>query len=319
MNSKSFGKYELNKLNTVTAATLPGSRFAAIALAVLMASVLISCCVSCLLPQPSVRPANASATQPKSDSKSSAGVNLQPVTVRTSQSNENNSKSGGESLIYTTFSCAIVIFTPLVAIAIFALRYKFNADYVSLNTINLIYDEDLKYSRFTEMADILDELTKEGALLEIAKIDGALRHCGRSNFYQRIPKFLTCNADVYCLVNGADRYFFLPDCALQFIGNKFYRISASKMIIAANCISGNFYIERQRSVMVHGRIRKDGGHDQRYNTRFGNVPYDSLESLGKYGVIKIILSEERIILLTDEKTLASDFESAFVNWKREAV
>lgn len=307
MNTQSFGTEELEHLNEVTSVTLPGNRFALIALTALATVTLLSCCISTLLADRHAQPVQ----KPSNITSSSSKSNILP--------NQPPQSGDGGSPILSALVCMIPVMAIIGFVLICVFRIKFNNDYILENTINLKYNRNVAvFYRYLKLSKLFEKLDNEGDLLKIATIDGEYRHCGKAHFRSCLPKFLTCNAEVYCISDGLDCYYFLPDCVLIYQDRTFYRTVGEKFFLSTNRVSGRFYIERSRSVMVHGRIRKDGGNDQRFNTRYGSEKYDSSESLGPYGSIVIKVFDERITLLSVDRTLTSDLEIAYRDWKDKA-
>lgn len=149
----------------------------------------------------------------------------------------------------------------------------------------------------------------------------ALRGDGKREYEQgsdvrlreELPKYLSSNIDVYCLMVGHDKYYFLPDCVLMFV-NDFYMLSWEKVLLRTNNIDGELRVKKYHSVIVHGRIRKDGGIDQRYNTQYRTEAYWEWMSLSNYGVMSFTFGKDKSIILTTERNLVGRIESVVNDW-----
>lgn len=301
MNTTACDSAAVRQLNKIAGATLPGNRFALIATAALALFVMVSCCASSIL----VPNGNKSSRIPSTTKVPAAG------------SNQQQNKTD-PSPFFSMIMCALVIIVPIACVGIVLFRSKLNTDFIKANSVHLDYHTDTNaFRRHARMSKVIEELYDEGDLLEIAKIDGDYRHCGAGRFKFSLPKYVTCNAEVYYLQVKADICYFLPDCILFQTDGKYYRISPHKAQLNTKRIFGSFYIQRYRSAMVHGRIRKDGGYDERYNTRFGKVAYDSFESLEPYGIIRLDLGGAPVVLLTTREELAEDFGVALCKWNSQ--
>ncbi|OWK45644.1 hypothetical protein [Fimbriiglobus ruber] len=129
-----------------------------------------------------------------------------------------------------------------------------------------------------------------------------------------LPKYLACNLDVYCLETESEQYFLFPDGVIAFSDNKLYLVSWAKVSLRLNDVAGQFRIKKYRDVMVHGRIRKDGGYDQRYNTRFERQSYQAWEPVSNYGVLSFGFGQDQVTVLTNDRSLAPQFHALFRDW-----
>jgi hypothetical protein len=129
-----------------------------------------------------------------------------------------------------------------------------------------------------------------------------------------LPRYLDCNYDVYSLVIGWAEYYLLPDCVLMHTEGGYYALKWSQVSVQVDNINVNLKYTKYQTVMVHGRIRQDGGVDQRYNTRYAQVPCQALRRIDD-GIISLRFGDERYVILSDGPHVVQRFEAVFAAWK----
>ena len=284
-----FTREHLLQLRWVTKAHVPGNLLAAIGFPVLFFVPTMFCCITSAILGNAPRPRD----QPPDPRSAVLGVVL----------------------------CATPLIWAVGSVSLILLRSKLNTDFRKKNTVGLRYalSNDAK-TLYKKLLNCLDDLAAT-EMLEIAPhlVDGYYEHIGTGALRFELPSYVSCNVDVYCLIVGSDRYYFLPDCILRCIGNEYYTLSWSKAFLKNDNVGGKFRITRYRSVITHGRIRKDGGIDHRYNTTYGQEAYEALESINQYGVLSFKFGKDSCILLTIGKESVGPFSVAFHEWSVRAT
>jgi hypothetical protein len=202
-----------------------------------------------------------------------------------------------------------------VTLALVFVQRILNSHFENKNTIRVRYilprEVDVLYERLLKSFDKLSGLK----LVEIgAHPDGGFEQIAVSSLQVTLPKYLRCNLDVFSLALGDARYYFLPDCILTFFNGTYRILDWSKVSLRVNDIAGNCRFTEYQSVLVHGRYRKDGGLDRRFNSRYQQVPRQVMRSLRDYGVLSFKFGKEKVIVLTTDKTLISKFGANFGDW-----
>jgi hypothetical protein len=201
------------------------------------------------------------------------------------------------------------------ALAVIVGRIVLNAKYIRQNRIRLSYsftgEAKLRYERLLKAFDELDGVE----LFRIAPLGGGdYERVSPVVFRAALPRFLDTNCDVYCLVAGRERCYLLPDCVLLQAGRKFNGVAWKQVLLSTGKIAGRLSVIKQTTVLVHGRIRKDGGYDLRYNTRTRQQSYQGWDDISGHGVLSFSFGKEKVTILTARKDLVSHVESAFLDW-----
>jgi hypothetical protein len=147
---------------------------------------------------------------------------------------------------------------------------------------------------FCDVNSCLDNLSQTITRNIIFVDDTAYEYSSFGRCYLSGPRYCDLSIDVYCFETSLFQLYFLPDCLLFLNRNKFYTCSWRNISIEANKPRSTLRVRvrKSRDVMVHGRIRKDGGLDLRYNTRhqrqyYWEYEYYSLDEKGQGLRIKL--------------------------------
>jgi hypothetical protein len=306
MNSPAFDREQLERLRWVSKAVLPGNLLAAIGFPALFLIPLFMCVLSPFI-----------ATPDKNRQPNKGPATANPTSQTAQQGAGTAQQGGGGSPLGTT--CLFVLGTPLLwaggSVALILLRRKLNTNFVEKNTIRLSYS--LPHStkaRHKRLLRALDDLRTIEMFKIVKRSDGDYNHQCSVVLRVQLPKYLTCNEDVYSFVIGDDIYYLLPDCLLMYVGGDYYRLRWNNVALRTNNIDRQFRITEYHAVMVHGRIRKDGGLDQRYNTRFQQQARIAWRSTRDYGVLSFTFDNEGAVILAKDRGLVREIGPILQDW-----
>jgi hypothetical protein len=159
---------------------------------------------------------------------------------------------------------------------------RMNDAFIKRNTICLNYPLSNaameRFQLFMRSFDVLSQLSP----FQLVPIEDGYEYI--SAYFKAsstLPRYLSSNIDTRCLNIDRNMYYLLPDCVLVYCRGEYLVLQWDKVFLNNN-VSGNFRKIEYREVMTWGRIRQDGGLDQRYNTQYGQEPYWDWNSLASY-------------------------------------
>jgi hypothetical protein len=201
------------------------------------------------------------------------------------------------------------------SVALIFLRSKLNADFANKHavclTYSLPYESRVRYKRLLQS---LDHLANAEMLEIVLNPAGRYEHVGSAALSAELPKYVICNLDVYCLITRPEKYYLLPDCILVATAGSYYTLKWTKVSLETNNIAGSFEITEYHSVLVHGRYRKDGGLDRRYNSQFQQVPRSVMRPIAHYGVLSFAFGKDKRVILTTGKSAVHLLDKAIDDW-----
>jgi hypothetical protein len=192
---------------------------------------------------------------------------------------------------------------------------KLNSSFKKRNTVTLQYAlEPEKKTRFNKLLKRLDKLASV-EMFEIVWRQDGYHHGSSVRLRLKIPAYLECNVDIYCLETGGEEFYLFPDCVLLLQDTRYYILTWHKVTIGINNVHGLFHTTDYHLQWAHSRV--DGGPDRRhkYNWQY-KVPYAVQRPIQQYGVISFKVDRMSCVILVANKEAVLGFDTAVIAWQR---
>ena len=197
--------------------------------------------------------------------------------------------SNGVTVVsYIIFAFSSVFIFSIVIIVAWHLHRR----YTDNNSVVTEYDtEHFNPILFQEYSKRVVDILSSDKCKEI-QINNTGEYCriGKCRIAIELPRFIESNIQSIKLSYGKFSVYFFPDCVIVVDDNSFYKMIKWESIKSAKAaFDAHIIIKRSVNVLLHGRIRNDGGYDQRYNTVVGRRVRKFREPLMNYNVFSVAI------------------------------